>query len=552
MPLEHSGVVVLLSGIAFLLFGLSLASDSLQKMAANRIRKILNRLSEDSAVGVAIGALLTLLMQSAGAVTATLVNLGAAGVLTLPQVMGVIIGTAIGATVTVQLLSLHVSEFGLLLFAMAFLASFLGQARKLKTVLEFCMALGLLFFGLELIHLGAASMLEIQTLASAFASIRENWMLGLAVSTVLTSFFHSSTATLGVVMGLTSSGVLDLNSALVWVYGANIGTTTMALTTGLKANYVGRQIAWANFLYRVASIMIFLPFAGFIVLWIGDTVDNPRTEVASVYMALNVVSALLFFPLRKAGVRFIQKIITPNEGEAEFGVRFLKRSNYESFSLGLAHAKREIFEMGDILYQMVELSIEVFRDEDPDHIQKIRSLDDRVDLLLKEIKLFLIRVSDLAPEGLNQSVIDIISVGSDLEGAADMIDHHLVDLAKKKQKGRLEFSSECSTDLTKLHAGAVRATSLAVTYFQTEDVKLAGQLLDLKHEMRDLEQKSREAHIARLGRGGPDNMGVSAIYLETLNTYLQLVELLSRHAQRVSKTVDRTRDPSSRRKTAAD
>lgn len=533
MSLEHSSVIVLLSGLAFLLFGLSLASESLQKLAANKIRRILNRLQDSGIVGVAIGALLTLLMQSAGAVTATLVNLGTAGVLTLQQVMGVIIGTAIGAALTVQLISLHVSGFGLPLFILGFTVSFMTKNRRVVNIFEFIMAVGLLFFGLEMIRSGSLAMVKVELLAEALNFLKANWFAAFIVSGVLTSFFHSSTATLGVVMGLAASGVLDFKSAMVWIYGANIGTTSTALITGLRANYLGRQIAWANFLYRLASVALFLPFADVTVAYLQELVGSAQGQVATAYLALNIFSASIFFPLRRIGIAIIEKTIQPREGEQEFSVRFLKRSTYESFAMGLAHAKREMFEMGDIVYQMAERSLEVFQDESPENFEQIRKLDDRVDLLLREIKFFLIRVSDQAPEGLSQSVIDVISFGSDLEAAADIIDHHLLDLAAKKGKKRLEFSTEAWSDLQRLHHSAVRATSLAVTYFQTEDLKIAEQLLGLKYEARDLEQQSRESHISRLSKG--ESLGASAIYLETVNTYLQLIEMLSRHAQRHKK-----------------
>lgn len=535
LNLEHSSIVILFSGVAFLLLGLSMASESLQKLAANQIRKILNRLDESGVMSVVLGTLLTLMMQSSGALTATLVNLGTARVLTLSQVMGVLIGSAIGAALTVQLISFHVSFLGLPVFILGFIGAFMSKKRKLKGFFEFVIGVGLLFFGLEMISLGSRALIAGPVVANAFEMLKSNWIAVFFLSAALTTVFHSSTATLGVVMGLAASGALRVEDALAWIYGANIGTTSTALVASMRANYIGRQIAWANFLYRTTSVIIFLPFASTVLFYVPDLAPTVGQQVALIYLVLNLFAASIFFPLKKFGVVLIQKVITPGEADKEFGVKYLKRSSYESFALGVAHARREVLEMGDIVYQMAELSLEVFRDEDPDLVIRIRNLDDRVDLLLKEIKLFLIRVSDLSPEGLDQSVIDIISFGTDLEGAADIIDHHLLGLAKKKRKQRLEFSAEGWRDLEAIHHNSVRATSLSTMYFQTEDKKLAEQLANLKAESRDLETQSRAAHIARLGGEGRDNMGTSAIFLETLNTYLQLVEFLSRHAKRTTK-----------------
>lgn len=536
MSLEHSSIIILLAGLSFLLLGLNLASESLQKLAANRIRRILNRLREDGIMGVVIGAILTLLMQSSGAVTATLVNLGTAGVLTLPQVMGVIIGSAIGAALTVQLLSLHVVGFGLPLFVFGFSASFITKNRRMIEVFELLMAIGLVFFGIELIRSGSMAVIHYDFLAQGFAALKENWIAAFIVSGCLTSFFHSSTATLGAILGFAASGVITLEESLVWIYGANIGTTSTALLAGLRADYLGRQIAWANFLFRFFAVLIFLPVAKLTIEWMPNFTNVPQAQVAGVYLALNIFAAIVFFPLRKLGIKVVERFVEPREGEKEFSVRFLKRSTYESFAMGLAHAKRELLEMGDIVHQMAEVSSKIFHDESPEHFMEIRKLDDRVDLLLREIKFFLIRVSDDSPEGINQSVIDLISFASDLESAADIIDHHILSLAGKKGKKRLEFEPEELTDLQSLQSLTIRAIALAMTHFQTEDKSIAEEILKIKYDARDTEQKSREAHIARLSRG--EGLGASAIYLETINTYLQLIEMLARQAQRAVKPVD--------------
>jgi phosphate:Na+ symporter len=527
--------VILISGVTFLIFGLSLASDSLQQLAANQIRKILNQLRDNAYMGVMVGALLTLLMQSAGAVTATLVNLGTARVLTLGQVMSVILGSAVGASLTVWLISLHISSFGLPLFIIGFSVSFLGKSTQVKRWFELLMAIGLMFFGLELIGLGGKAFQAIPEFGEVIHFLHENWLVGFVVSAVLTSLFHSSTAMLGIVMGLVSSGAMTVGESVVFIYGANIGTTSTALMAAMNANYLGRRIAWANLLFRIAAVVIFIPFAGPTAKFVSSLGGGPSSEIAIFYLILNLAGVVVFFPLRHFGVVLVEKFVTPREGEEEFGVRFLKRSNYESFSLALAHAKREMLEMGDIVFQMAEAAIEVLHGNDPDLLVKVKGLDDKVDMLLREIKLFLIRISELAPEGMNQTVVDMISFGVDLEGAADIIDHHLVDLAKKKRKQHLEFSSEAWCDLEELHQTALRTVSLAITYFQTEDAKLGAQLIELKHRAREIEKRSRESHISRLGRDGNESFGTSAIYLETLNTYLQLVELLSRHAQRIAK-----------------
>lgn len=530
---EHSSIVLLLAGISFLLYGLSRASEALQKIAADQIRQVLTKVSENGIVSVVVGAGLTLLMQSSAAVTATLVNLGTARVLSLRQVMGVLIGAAIGASLTVQLISLHLTDYGLPLFVVGFMVFHLSRRQRIRDPFEFLMSIGLLFFGIELIGVGSRGLISADLFQQAFDFLRANPFLAILVSAVVTSIFHSATATLGVVIALSSGGVITPADAVMWIYGANIGTASTGIMAAIRGDYVGKRIAWANFLYRVATVLIFVPFGPVTLALLAKYLDSPGSQIAFFYTAMNVFSASVFFPLRGLGVKTVEAIVQPGPSEREFGVRFLKRSNYESFSIALAHAKREILEMGDIVYQMLESSIRLFRRQDAELEKDVRGCDDKVDLLLKEIKLFLIRVSDASPEGLNQGVIDLVSFGSDLEGAADIIDHHIASLAKKKHHNQFEFSPEDWADLEELHKSVVRALALALSGFQTDDPKLAVQLIQLKHEIRDQENRFREAHIARLSRGVSVGIGTSAIYLECLGTYLQLVEMLSKHATRV-------------------
>ncbi len=530
---EHSAFIILAAGICFLVLGLSRASKALQKLAANQIRKVLTSLSQAGVFSLIVGVGLTLLMQSSGAVTATLVNLGTARVLTLPQVMGVLIGAAIGASLTVQLISLHITDVGLPLFVIGYVFFYSAKRRRFRDISEFFMSMGIMFFGIEMIGHGSRALVTVSTFASSFEFVNANPLLALALSAGITSIFHSSTATLGIVMALATSGVLTINDSVMWIYGANIGTASTGLIASVRGDYVGRRIAWANFLYRVATVVLFIPFAGVSLALMPQFFATSSGQIAFFFTAMNLFSASIFFPLRGFGVRIIEAMVQPSSSEREFGVRFLKRSTYESFPIALAHAKREILEMGDLVYQMVETSIQILRRQDSELIEDIRRSDDKVDLLLKEIKLFLIRVSETAPEGLNQSVIDLISYGSDLEGAADIVDHHIIGLAKKKNLNQLEFSAEDWKDLESLHINVVRAVALAMSSFQTDEITLAKQLVDLKHEIRDQENRARESHIARLGKGEQPGIGTSAIFLECIGTYLQLVELMSKHAQRV-------------------
>src|SRR5262245_4091380 len=141
-PLPHSAFMILMAGIAFFMYGMSMSSDYLQRLMANRVRRLMNSLADRPLIAIVVGILLTILLQSSGAVTSMLVGLGSAGVVTLTQVMGVIIGTAIGTTLTVQIISFNIAQYGLGTFIMAFVVFFSTQRRPVKNIAGVVMGFG--------------------------------------------------------------------------------------------------------------------------------------------------------------------------------------------------------------------------------------------------------------------------------------------------------------------------------------------------------------------------------------------------------------------------
>ncbi|RME17718.1 MAG: Na/Pi cotransporter family protein, partial [Bdellovibrio sp.] len=283
-----------IAGISFFMYGMTLASENLQKLAANKIRGLISKLSDRPIVGVFVGILLTILIQSSGAVTSMLVGLGTAGVVTLQQVMGVILGTAIGTTITVQILSLNVAQYGLPLFTFAFVFYFLSKKRPFRRAMAVVMGFGLIFYGLELIGQGTQAIRETNYFINSLEYFKENPVVAIIVTAIFTAIVHSSAVTVGFAMSLAASGLISLTDAIYWVYGANIGTTATALVASLGGNYIARQIAWAHCFYKTASVFLFYFFTSQFAQWIQSS--HIQRDVANSHTIFNIIAALIFLP----------------------------------------------------------------------------------------------------------------------------------------------------------------------------------------------------------------------------------------------------------------
>ncbi len=518
------------------MLGMKLASEHLQIIAADRIRDIVTTLARKPLLGILLGICLTMILQSSGAVTTLLVGLGAAGVITLPQVMSVILGTAIGSTLTVQVLSFNVAKFGLPVFGLFFFVHFISKNRALKNVAAAAMGFGLIFYGLEVITIGTKDLQNADNFKSFIQNINENPLYALLLTAFFTAIVHSSAVTISVGMTLAAHGLINMGDALWWIYGANIGTTATALIAASGGNYVGRQVAWAHTFYKVAAVIIFFPVGQYVAEWI--TTGVIERDVANFNTIYNLITAALFIPFTKKGADIVEKLFPPLKEDRQFSVKYLGKKDWESPSVVVAHAEREAMRMGDIVISMIEDSLRMFQKDDPELIESMRRRDDRTDLLFRELNLYLAQQIEQAPEGMRKQMLMLMYFVTDLEAAADVVDNQLLELAQKKHHMKVDFSQDGWKDLIELHQAVTQIAQMAIACFQTQDKDLAAKVVFHKRNVRKLEHKMRESHMSRLVRGTPESVITSSIHLDVLGEYRRIVGLLSNHVYQLLKDGD--------------
>ncbi|MCB9026034.1 MAG: Na/Pi cotransporter family protein [Bdellovibrionaceae bacterium] len=529
----HSSFSYTLAGIAFFMLGMGLASESLQKLASNRIRDLLAKTSDRPYIGVLVGIGLTVIVQSSGAVTSMLVGLSTAGMIKLKHVMSLIIGTAIGTTITVQILSLNISQYGLPTFTIAFFIYFLSKQRVVKHSMQVLMGFGLIFWGLELIGIGTSDLKQMDFFLKMLQSFKDNPFLTIAVTSLFTAIVHSSAVTIGFAMTLTMSGDISLIDAMYWVYGANIGTTATALLASAGGNYVGKQVALAHFLFKVASVLVFYFLTDLMAKYmIGE---NPMREVANAHTVFNILAGAMFYPFLNIGARMMEKLIPPDA--KEFGVKFLERSHFESGAVALAHAEREAMRMADMVITMVKDSLLLFEGDNESLQESIKERDNRVDLLHREINLFLSKFAER--DGVtSQEIFRLMNFVTDLESVGDVIDNTMLEMAKKKHALKIDFSEEGWLDLHKISIRVLELAELSISTFQLKDLDLASKVIYKKREIRKLEKSLRESHIIRLVAQKEATIKTSSIHLDVLSEYRRITGLMSNHVYSLLKETD--------------
>jgi len=415
------------------------------------------------------------------------------------------------------------------LLFVSFFAYFFAKKPGIKNLMQVGIGFALFFLGLEIISTAAHTFANEEWFQAAIVHLRENNMLSMVVAALFCAFAHSSAVTIGLAMSLAKAGALDVEQAMYWVYGANIGTTAQALIASAGSNYIGRQVAWAHFFYKFLSVLIFMirPFHQGLLHLLGFFEPSVFRAIANGHLWFNLISATIFFPFIQPAARFIEKLF-PKDAKDEFGTEFLRLNNYQSAALAISYANREILRTADLVLSMIQDSVKLFESDNPAMIESIRDRDNKVDFLYRETKMFLLDHANKSNTAVHQNIMQMIMFMSDLERAADAIDINLTQLAIKKNALRLEFSREGWSEIEIMHGEVVKTAMLAINAWQNRE--LSEEAIRLKREVARLEIQMREHHIERLNRGARETINTSSIHLDLLSEYKRIASLLCTHA----------------------
>lgn len=513
-------VVLLFAGLSFFMYGMLLASENLQKLCTDQIRTLMGKLDNRPLIGVLVGIGMTTLMQSSGAVTVMLVNLAQAGVVTLSQVMGVIVGAAVGATITVQIISFKITEYAAYFVILGFGMLFFSKTKKAKRVSNIVLAIGFVFFGLLVMSHSVSVIKDMPALKESFETISKYPLYAFVGACLFSAFVHSSAVTIGLAMALASNGLISLYEAMFWVYGANLGTTATALMASVSGKYIGRQVAWAHILFKAISVGLFLLLTKWLAELAMMTDTNVVRQIANANTIFNVASACLFLPFIAFGTKLIEHMIPKPFHEEDFKPKYLDNNAIPRPTQAFGYAIREMLRMAEIAVEMVKVSPKVFEKYDPDFLSVIREMDKKLDLLNKEIKHYLVKInSQRLTEAQSQSIVSLIALVSDLEQIGDVIDRGVVGLSGKMRRLKVTFSDEGWNEVQEYHQFVVENFQTAISAFNLQSKELAKQVISNKRDLRVFEVQLKGSHIQRLHENNQESINTSNIHLEVLAAY---------------------------------
>lgn len=432
----------LLGSLSFILYGMKLMSDGIQKSASNGLQKTINFMTQNRMMAMLTGLFVTAIIQSSGATTVMTISFVNAELLSLSQAIAVIFGANIGTTVTAWIVTLLGFKFDLSLTAMpAFgIGYFLTFFKRLKkqNLGEAIMGLGLLFLGLQMLssfapNLSASNFAFLQVIETeGLSTIFTGFLFGLIVTMLL----HSSSATTAILITMGFSGVISWQFSATAVLGSNIGSTIDAVLASLDSKLNARRVAVVHVLFNlVGSIiaLIFLgPFMALVDSFFANTVNsnNIGLHIAVFHTLFNVINTVIWLPFVNQVAHFVEYLIKPSKEDSSstYQIHFIAKSGNESAASFIIYAKAEIIKMSNLILEMFEDVKQLFhmekkkKDKREDIIKKLEVKEDYADQMQEKLSDFLVKTSRLSvtPQ-IDRKIHNMLGIIDNIENITDKI-----------------------------------------------------------------------------------------------------------------------------------
>lgn len=534
-------VLSLLGGLGLFLFGMKIMGDGLEKAAGNRLKKILEMATSNRLLAVLTGLGITAIIQSSSATTVMVVGFVNAGLMSLTQTVGVIMGANIGTTVTSLMLSIKLDFAAVFAFLGLILTNFFSE-KKHPTAHQFgyvTMGLGILFVGMDTMSSAMTPLQDWQLFRDMMVSFSHP-LLGVAAGMIITAIIQSSSASVGILQALAGEGLIPLQSSVFILFGQNIGTCVTALIASSGTSSSAKRAAVVHLLFNVIGTLIFvviacvLPFAD----WIESLAPgNLRLQIAYTHVIFNVVNTMILLPaaslLEKAACMLVPD--SGVKGEV-MKLKYFDQRLLNTPSIAVQQLFREVQRMGDIAASNYSAAVALFHDWDEARAREVRSNEEVLDFLNHEITNCLVEVKGLA---LNET--DTWLTGSMFHVVNDMErvgDHavNMLEAAEMKERDRVRFSDKAFAELEELSDLVADQLQLGLRLFrdQNNDPRVIKTVEDAEQAIDDRTEALRQHHVERL-----KNRKCSAkngmIYLDLLTN----LERIGDHAENIATSMNR-------------
>ena len=541
--MQMTDFLSLLGGLALFLYGMQMMSSGLEAAAGSKMKLILERLTANRFLGVLVGAGITAVIQSSSATTVMVVGFVNSGMMTLNQAVWIIMGANIGTTITGQLIALDVG-------ALAPLFAFIGVAMvvfvkmpRAHHIGQIMAGLGVLFIGMEMM---SSSMMPLRD-SQAFVDLMtrfSNPLLGIAVGALFTALIQSSSASVGILQALATSGAISFSSSVFILFGQNIGTCITAVLASIGTSRSAKRATIIHLMFNIIGTVLFtilcilFPLADLVASF---TPDAPAAQIANMHTIFNIVTTLLLLPLGNQLASLAVRILPeqPEENRDEMHLEYLtpvqvssKDGNLGASAIHIGQLQQELDRMLDMAQDNIETSFDAVLSRNSSLLTKAEKMESYLDFLNKEISKY---ISRLITYETNEQGSSIVSSYFTITGNIERIGDHAINIcgySKLLEERHIQFSAQAQEEICQMRDICLEALN-ALHQREAGDLLWLTDVSALEQRIDDMTDLFRKDQLERM-KAGICSDEACILYSELLTDFERIGDHVLNIAQEMS------------------
>ena len=548
--LEHVGnLFMFIGGLGMFLYGMHVMADGMQKSAGNKMKDFLGMLTGNRFMAVGIGALITAIIQSSGATTVMVVGFVSAGLMTLSQAVGVIMGANIGTTITAWIVSLsqlgdsaallNPQFYAPLLVGIGALIIMFAKSNKKQNIAEIIIGVGLLFLGLKSMSGAIKPYTDAPIFSIIFTTLGYNPILGILAGAVITALLQSSSVSVGILQTLAVNGLVGTNAAVFITLGENIGSCVTAMLSAMGGSRTAKRAAAIHLSFNVIGAILFGVICTALFMVRPEIAGHKITpvEISLFHTGFKLTMTVLLFPFAEKLVDLSGFLIKETEAdrlaaEEEGSILHLDPRIFEQPSIAVVALSNEVVRMGEMVLENVRRAVNVCFSRDEKEIEKVFEVEKRVNRINKELTEYLIHANNLSLNNRQKLIVaNLFNSLTDIERSGD----HAENITEQVQlliERNQEFSELGHNDLLEITAAVDEAFDGAVKARKTSSKEIAVHVGECEDKVDQLRDDLKVRHIDRLSRGECDP-AAGIVFIEIVDN----LERISDHAENLAQYV---------------
>ena len=528
----------ILGGFGLFLFGIKFMGDGLKSYAGDKLRDLIDRYTTKVWMGVLVGILATILVQSSSASTAITIGFVRAGLMRLDQAVGIILGANIGTTTTAFLVGLKIEKFALYFIFIGAIMLLFSKRKKNAYLGEIILGFGILFFGLSIMGTALKLLKDIDAFHQLALLMSDSPLLALFGGALMTGLIQSSSAMIAIIQKIYESGGIAFDAVLPFLFGSNIGTTITAILAALGGSLAARRAAGIhtlfNFMVSIIAMILIVPYYNLIMFLTERFNIEPMMQIAIAHIIFNIGGTLLFYPFIKQLVWIIRKVIRGEEQERieintnDFDLQLAKSLP----SAALEISKRATIKMGEITSECLLETRNLFNKEQKANIDTVNQLEDIVNNFDSKITDYLLIISK---EGLSEKDTDVNSINlqivKNLERIGDL-SMNLAEFYDLVYDANEVFSPAALEDVNNMYEVTMHMLNRAIRIYAEDDFALTHSISEDESYVDLLEQKARQRHFERMRASECTTAVGSSVFIDILGT----LERIADHADNIARS----------------